>query len=111
MQVRSVARPAGAPFVNFRGVQFLGSDMKKDGTETGGRDAKIEENSAGAPRGLEFPSVRVLRPDYPNYDGTSPAPKFRFTSTGISGCEALEYDSIELKRTSSTAGFQATGAT
>ena len=80
-----MAKAAGAPFVNFRGIQFLGSDVNKDGTETGGRDAKIEEKSAGAPRGLEFPSVSAVRPDYPDYNGTSPAPKFRFGSMGSSG--------------------------
>jgi hypothetical protein len=98
-----------APFINFRQLMQLGSDVNQDGSTTGGRDQKIEEKSPGAIRGLEYPATVALRPDYP-VTANGPAPMFR-VGTSAPGCETLEYESIRLERTGGVAGFVATGNT
>lgn len=91
--------PAGsytdAPFINFRQLMILGSDINTLGV-VDGRDAKIEEKSPGALRGLEYPSPTAVRPDYP-MTPNGPSPKIRI-GTSVPGCETLEYQSITLER-------------
>lgn len=93
---------ASAPFVNFRQLMQLGSDVNKDGNTTGGRDQKIEEKSPGAERGLEYPATLATRPSYPTTN------LFRI-GTSAPGCETLEYESITLQRTGGVDGFVKTG--
>jgi hypothetical protein len=88
------------PFVNFRGIMMLGSDGANGAPDgvSNGRDAKIEAKNPGAPRGWEFPALSAERPDYPTNNGTTTTPEFRFSYTGIAGCEALRYDKIRMTR-------------
>lgn len=120
----AVGNPAGvaagdyrsAPFINFRQLMQLGSDVNGDGLRDAnndgiadGMDQKIEEKSPGAMRGLEFPATVALRPTYPvTINGD--APMFR-VGAGAPGCEELEYESIRLERIQGVTGFVATGRT
>lgn len=88
---------AAAPFVNFQGLMFLGSDIGTIG-ESDSRDAKVEEKDPGAARANEYPSPVAERPGYPEYNVAGSRP-FRFRSMGLAGCEELEYAGIRLTRT------------
>lgn len=87
---------AAAPFVNFQGLMFLGSDIGVPEVSDS-RDAKVEEKNPGAPRAAEYPSPSAERPGYPAYSEAGSRP-FRFNSMGVAGCEVLEYAWISLTR-------------
>ena len=93
-----------APFVNFRQLMQLGSDVNTDGWLTGGRDKKIEEKDPGSLRGREYPDDFATRPNYPE-TLSGAAPPFRI-GTEAAGCETLEYAEITLRRTGGVEGFQ-----
>lgn len=69
-----------APFLNFRSLMQLGSDVRLTAGETSGatvgRDAKLEEKApavesdAAAQRSLEFPELTALRPTFPVRNNT-----------------------------------------
>lgn len=88
---------AAAPFVNFQGLMFLGSDIGEP-VESDSRDAKVEEKDPGADRAQEYPPASAERPGYPTYN-LAGQKAFRFRYMGVSGCDELEYARIKLTRT------------
>jgi hypothetical protein len=101
------AHATAAPFINFRAIQFLGSDIGVPGA-IDGRDAKVEEKDPGAPRGWEYPSASAERPDYPTFNGTTEARSLRIDA-GLPGCDLLRIEKIRMTRTGGVNGFRATG--
>ncbi len=88
-----------APFINFQNVMMLGADAGGLGV-VDGRDAKMEAKAPGRDRNLEYPSTSA---EYPGYERRqNPAAPFAISSTGIPGCDRLEFEKVRIERTSGT---------